>query len=336
MKPPAFWRHGHTPPWVLMPFAALYAGATARRVARAGWTAPVPVICCGNAGAGGSGKTPVALDLAARLVARGCRPAFLTRGHGGTLRGPVVVDPSRHGAAEVGDEALLLAELAPTYIGADRAASARLAIRDGADVLVMDDGLQNPSLAKTLSLLVIDGGAGFGNGHVIPAGPLRESVSAAVLRCEAAVLIGPDATQALLQWRRPTLLTASFVPDTTDLAALPPRIVAFAGIGRPSKFFETLREAGHVPVETLAFADHHPYTAGDLVDLRRRARLLDAALVTTAKDRMRLSHDQQPTILTLRIRLAWDHPAAIEALLDRTLLDGALLDGPRFPQAGSR
>lgn len=318
MKPPGFWRHGHTPPWVLLPFAALYAQATARRVAQPGWVAPVPVICCGNPGAGGSGKTPVALDLARRLVARGRRPAFLTRGHGGTLKGPALVEP-RHRASDVGDEALLLAACAPTYVGADRATCARRAIADGADVLVMDDGLQNPSLAKTLSLLIIDGGAGFGNGRVIPAGPLRERVAAAAGRCQAAVLIGPDATNAASQLHALTLLTAQFVADAADLAAMPRRIVAFAGIGRPSKFFETLGKAGHVPVETLEFADHHPYTPADLTDLRHRARRLDAGLVTTAKDVMRIPTEQRGDFAVLRIGLVWSDAAAIEALLDRAL-----------------
>jgi tetraacyldisaccharide 4'-kinase len=320
MKPPAFWRHGHAAPLVLLPFATLYALATARRVARLGWTAPVPVICCGNPGAGGSGKTPLALDLAGRLLARGRRPAFLTRGHGGLLRGPVLVDASRHGAADVGDEALLLAERAPTYLGADRAASARLAIRDGADVLVMDDGLQNPSLAKNLSLLVIDGGAGFGNGHVIPAGPLREPVAAAAGRCQAAVLIGADITNVASQLPG-TLerLAATIVPDAGDVALLPRRILAFAGIGRPSKFFETLRAAGYTPIETREFADHHPYTTAELTDLGRRANLQNAGLVTTAKDLMRIPADQRHVIFALRVRLAWDDEAAIETLLDQVL-----------------
>lgn len=320
MKPPGFWRHGHTPPWMLLPFAALYAQATARRVAQPGWVAPVPVICCGNPGAGGSGKTPVALDLAGRLLARGRRPAFLTRGHGGTLKGPALVEPFRHRASDVGDEALLLAERAPTYVGADRAASARLAIGDGADVLVMDDGLQNPSLAKTLSLMVIDGGAGFGNGRVIPAGPLRESVAEAAGRCQAAVLIGPDATNAASRLRDLTLFTAHFVPDAADLASLPRRSIAFAGIGRPSKFFETLRQGGHDPVETLEFADHHPYTMADLAELRRHATALDAGLVTTAKDLMRIPVEQRSDFAVVRIGLAWSDEAAIKALLDRALL----------------
>lgn len=318
MKPPAFWRQGGSPPWVLRPLAWIYATATARRVAVAGWTAPVPVICCGNPGAGGSGKTPLALDIAARLQARGHVPAFLTRGHGGALVGPLRVDPLRHSARDVGDEALLLAGRAPTYMGGDRAASARLAIAAGADVLVMDDGLQNPSLAKTFSLLVIDGGAGFGNGRVIPAGPLRESVASASLRCQAAVMMGPDATGALaaLPASLP-VLAAGIVPELD--ASLPDPVLAFAGIGRPEKFFDTLRAMGRVPVQTMEFADHHPYTDTDLAAIRRRADALGAGLVTTAKDFVRIPAAGRQGIDVVRIRLEWADPAGIEALLDAAM-----------------
>jgi tetraacyldisaccharide 4'-kinase len=320
MKPPAFWRHGGVPPLPLRALSWIYAAATARRLARPGWKAGVPVICCGNPGAGGSGKTPLALDIAERLQARGHAPAFLTRGHGGTLNGPRRVDPSRHSSAEVGDEALLLAGLAPTFIGADRAASARLAISDGADVLVLDDGLQNPSLAKTLSVMVIDGGAGFGNGHVIPAGPLREKVATAAHRCQAAVMIGDDATGAgALLPASLRMLRARIVPQADDVAALPDRVVAFAGIGRPQKFFETLRDAGHAPLEALEFADHHPYTTGELDRLQHVAQSRGAALVTTAKDLMRIPPSRRGAFKAVRIRLEWSDPTEIEALLDWAL-----------------
>ncbi len=318
MNPPGFWQAGHMPAWPLRLVSRVYAAATARRIAHSGWMAPVPVLCCGNPGAGGAGKTPLSLDLATRLLARGLEPAFLTRGHGGRLKGPLRLDLSRHAAVDVGDEALLLAALAPTYVGADRAATARLAIANGADVLVMDDGLQNPSLAKAASFLVIDGGAGFGNGHVIPAGPLREPVATAAARCVAAVLIGPDATGA--QARLPPslpVLTATLVPDPGDLAVLSPRLLAFAGIGRPEKFFATLRQSGHPPLDTLEFPDHHAYTGNDLARLQLRAAELDAMLVTTTKDRVRLPRDFPAS--SLRVALSWSDAAAVESLLDRVL-----------------
>lgn len=319
MTPPAFWQHGHTPPWILRPLSWIYAALTARRVARPGWQAPVPVICCGNPGAGGSGKTPLALDLAARLTARGKHPAFLTRGHGGRLKAPLRANPT-HTASDIGDEAQLLAAAAPTYVGPDRAATARLALAEGANVLLMDDGLQNPSLAKTLSLLVIDGGAGFGNAHIIPSGPLREPIQTAAARCRAAVLIGDDTTNA--QSQLPPnfpILHARIVPNPSDLEALPPRLLAFAGIGRPDKFFETLANSGHPPLETRSFADHRPYTTADLDALQTRAATLDAALVTTEKDLVRLQPHQRRNIHALRIALAWNDPSEIEALLDEAL-----------------
>jgi tetraacyldisaccharide 4'-kinase len=312
MNPPGFWRHGHTPPWPLRPLAALYAAATARRVARPGWTAGVPVICCGNASAGGTGKTPLALDLAARLRALGETPAFLTRGHGGRLRGARVTPAN---AADAGDEPQLLSACAPTYAGPDRAATARLAIAEGATVLVMDDGLQNPGLVRTLSLLVIDGGAGFGNGHVMPAGPLREPAAAAAARCRAAVLIGDDETGATEGLALP-VLRARLRPDPADLAALPPRLLAFAGIGRPQKFFDTLARSGHAPLRAIGFPDHHRYTEADLRRLRAEAAALGAHLVTTAKDAARLPPGAAHV---LRVSLEWHDPAGIDHLLRQAL-----------------
>ncbi len=310
MRAPEFWQHDGWLPRLLSPLGALYAAATARRVARAGWQAPVSVLCIGNPGAGGTGKTTVALDLAARLRARGKHVAFLTRGYGGTLRDPVQVDPARHTAAEAGDEALLLAALAPTFLGANRALTARLALQAGADVLLMDDGLQNPTLAKTLSLLLIDGAAGFGNGRVIPAGPLREPVAAAAARCAAAVLIGPDATGALAQLP-PGLpvLRARLVSEAPPLGPL----LAFAGIGRPEKFRETLEAAGGDVTRLIPFPDHHPYTEAELLPLLDSAG--GATLVTTPKDMVRIPPALRPRITPVGVRLEWlDAP---DPLLDR-------------------
>jgi tetraacyldisaccharide 4'-kinase len=321
---PRFWQAGREPGPLLRlalgPFARIYAAATARRVAHAGWTAPVPVICCGNAGAGGSGKTPLAIDLARRLAARGRRPALLTRGHGGSRRAAGPVDPRRDAADAVGDEALLLAEVAPTWRGADRVETARMAIAAGADVLVMDDGLQNPGLVKTASLLTIDGGYGFGNGATIPLGPLREPVAAAASRCRAAVIIGQDVARAAAALPAGTkILRASLAPNEGDLARLPPRLLAFAGIGRPEKFFATLAEAGHAPLESRAFADHRPYTEADLAALRARAAALGAGLVTTAKDLARLPPAWRAGIEVLRVDLRWQDGADIDAILDEIL-----------------
>ena len=308
IRAPEFWQHNGLLPRLLSPFAALYAAVTASRVARPGWRAPVPVLCIGNPGAGGTGKTTVALDLAARLQARGHHPAFLTRGYGGRLPGPLQVDPTHHTAADTGDEALLLAALAPTFLGPDRAATARLALAHGATVLLMDDGLQNPTLEKTLSLLLIDGAAGFGNGRVLPAGPLREPVAAAAARCAAAILIGADATGALA--RLP--LTLPVLRARLVSAPPPPGpLVAFAGIGRPEKFRETLQAAGAEVTRLVPFPDHHPYSEADLLPLLATG----TTLVTTPKDMVRIPPALRPRITPVGVRLAWlDSP---HPLLDR-------------------
>ena len=312
MMPPAFWQTDGVLPRLLAPAAAVFAAATARRVARPGWTAPVPVLCCGNAGVGGAGKTTLVLDLVARLQARGVVVHCLTRGYGGQMRGVVRVDPARHGAALVGDEPLLLAAVAPTWAGADRAASARAAVAAGARALLMDDGLQNPGL-RHQGLLVIDGAVGFGNGRVLPAGPLREPAAVAAARCRAAVLIGVDAAQAraALPPGLP-VLAARLAPD----AVLPGmRVLALSGIARPSKFHETLEMAGADVVATADFPDHHAYTDAEIAAVLDRAAGLGAVPVTTPKDAVRLPRAQRDRVRVLGVRLAWDDPAAIEALL---------------------
>jgi tetraacyldisaccharide 4'-kinase len=286
-------------------------------VARPGWRAPVPVLCCGNAGVGGAGKTTLALDLLRRLQDRGGRPHALLRGYGGRERGPLLVRPDLHDAARVGDEALLLAELAPTWVSADRAAGARAAAEQGADAIVMDDGLQNPGLIKDCSLLVIDGGFGFGNGHLLPAGPLRESVAAAAARCAAAILIGADLQGAAAQLP-PGLpvLQAELVPELGRLD-LGRRYLAFAGIGRPEKFFAGLRAAGVSLAGARAFADHHPYAADELAGLAAEAEAAGALLLTTPKDMARLPAAQRRGIVVAGVRLAWSDETAIDSLLEQ-------------------
>jgi tetraacyldisaccharide 4'-kinase len=318
MRPPRFWDHdgGTLLPRLLSPLAAVAAGMTRRRVARPGWTAPVPVICCGNASVGGAGKTTVALDLAARLRARGVAAHFLTRGHGGRTRGPLLVDPATHDAALVGDEPLLLAQVAPTWVAADRAAGARAAIAAGAGAIVLDDGLQNPSLRQDLALLVIDGGAGFGNGRVIPAGPLREAVADAAARCQAALLIGEDTTGAAAALPPGlAVLRARLAPGPGTKALAGMRVLAFAGIGRPEKFFTTLREAGAVLAATRPLPDHHRYRATELARLLDDAGRLDAVPATTAKDAMRLPPEIRARVRIADIRLDWVEEGVVERLL---------------------
>ncbi|MDB5374220.1 MAG: tetraacyldisaccharide 4-kinase [Belnapia sp.] len=319
MRAPEFW--GGTGsglmPWLLSPIASLYEAATARRMARPGWQAPVPVICCGIATAGGAGKTTVALDLGQRLANRGVAVHFLLRGYGGRLKGPVRVDPAQHDSQAVGDEALLLAADRPAWISADRGAGARAAVAAGAQTILMDDGLQNPTLLKDLSLLIVDGNFGFGNNRIIPAGPLRESVAAAAARCRAAVIIGEDETNAaaLLPPRLPVLRAHLRPGPEAELLAGQP-VHAFCGIANPKKFFATLAEAGAVLAGRTAFADHYPFDAGDMRDILAEAESLRAIPVTTRKDFVRIPPAFRSRVTVVTVRLEWEDTAAIEALLD--------------------
>ncbi len=320
MRAPSFWsKDGKTVPRLLSPLSRLFAAATERRVAQPGWRAPVPVICCGNATTGGTGKTTLALDLGRRLNARNVAVHFLIRGYGGKVKQSRRVIPGDT-ATMVGDEALLLNDVAPTWIGGDRAVSARGAVAQGARVLVMDDGLQNPSLERDLSLLVIDGLTGFGNGQVIPAGPLREPVAAAAARCHAAVLIGDDAAGALAQLP-PDLpvLRARLQPGPEMTALKGRRVIAFAGIASPDKFFASLTEAGALVVGRAAFADHHPFAASEVSYLLDQAAKLEAMTVTTPKDAVRLPPDLRMRVMIAGVDLAWEDPRQIEALLDGVL-----------------
>ncbi|WBV44010.1 tetraacyldisaccharide 4'-kinase [Pseudoroseomonas cervicalis] len=319
MRAPGFWSGGSggIAPLLLSPIAAIYAAATARRMARPGWQAPVPVICCGNATAGGAGKTVVALDLGQRLSNRGVATHFLTRGYGGRLKGPVMVDPAQHDSQAVGDESLLLAALRPTWVAGDREAGGRAAVESGAQAIIMDDGLQNPGLAKDLSLLVVDGNYGFGNGRIIPAGPLREPVAAAAARCRAAVLIGEDeaGAAAMLPPSLPVLRARQVPGPEAELLAGQP-VFAFCGIANPQKFFNSLTRCGAVLAGRMAYADHYPFDAGDLRELLDQAEALRAIPVTTAKDYVRIPPAFRSRVTVLSVKLEWEDPTAIEALLD--------------------
>ncbi len=316
MRAPDFWARDGALPRLLTPLGQAYhlAGLLRRRLA-APWRAPVPVLCVGNLVAGGAGKTPVVLALITDLKDRGLKPAAITRGYGGSAAGPLRVKPEDHNADLVGDEALLLAAAAPTWVAGDRAAGARAAAEAGAEVIVMDDGFQNPGLHKDLSLVVVDGATGFGNGRVIPAGPLRESLRGGLARADAVVMVGED---RLVSEQRRLLddlpvLGAWLVPADTGLAGT--RVFAFAGIGRPTKFFETLRGLGADLAGCEAFADHQPYSEATLARLRAAAKALDARLVTTAKDAARLGPAVPEDISVLDVTLAWDDKQALDALL---------------------
>ena len=326
MRPPAFWfappdRPGLAPR-LLAPLAALFAVATARRVSGAGLRLPVPVICVGNINAGGTGKTPTTIALAQRLAARGIAAHVVSRGYGGTLEGPVRVDERTHGADEVGDEPLLLATFAPTWVAKDRATGARAAVAAGAQAILLDDGFQNPALAKNLSLVVVDATVGFGNGRVMPAGPLREPVAAGLRRADAVLSIGgPQAQTRFRSAWGPALgavphLTASLKPLPTGMDWKGTPVIAFAGIGHPEKFFATLRAEGADVLRALPLADHQRLEPALLTRLAAEAKLRGAQLVTTEKDAVRLPAAFRRSVLAFPVRLTFDDTAALDALLD--------------------
>ncbi len=321
LSPPAFWGNPRARVWptLLAPFAWGVAATARGRMRRTGWHAPVPVLCCGNITVGGTGKTTVVKDLVQRLIARGRHPHVLTRGYGGHVADGTRVEPSFHTARQVGDEPLLLAGYCPVWVGGNRALTARCAVSAGADCLIMDDGFQNPSLVKSFSLLVVDGAVGFGNGHVLPAGPLRESVADALVRADALLVIGADQTGVEQHCGVLPVVHAELeqvdVPE--NIRNRP--CVAFAGIGRPEKFFTGLRAAGLGVAEALSFPDHYAYSMRDIERLEALARRLGAPLVTTPKDAMRLPAGFRHSVVEVGVRLVWQDPQAPEHLLNMFL-----------------
>ena len=329
MKAPAFWWRARpgAAALALSPLGALYGAVAARRMAGLGRPVGVPVLCIGNLVVGGAGKTPTALAVAEWFEAQGERVAFVSRGYGGARSARVVrVDPARDTADAVGDEPLLLARRAPCYVAADRVAAAQAAVRDGASVVVMDDGLQNPALAKDAAIAVVDGGAGFGNGLVLPAGPLRAPARRQWKAIDLVLVIGPgapgDAAAAQALRHGLPAIRATMEPDAAVVSRLGGRrLIAVSGIGRPEKFFATLAEAGLDVVRRISFADHHRFTAQDHATLLAAARAAGADLVTTEKDRVRLPADFPATALPVTLR--FDDPDPLDALLARLVSGGA-------------
>ena len=280
----------------------------------------MPVICVGNLTAGGAGKTPSVLALLQHLQARGVSAHVISRGYGGSLPGPVRVDERRHTAEEVGDEPLLIAPVAPVWTGADRVASAKAAVAAGAEALIMDDGFQNPGLAKDLSVLVVDAASGFGNGRVMPAGPLREPVADGLARAGLLLSIGTEQAQAdfAAAWPQTVGIAgtgAELLPLETGMDWPGLRCVAFAGIGRPEKFFATLKGLGAQIVAAHGFGDHEVYSAAVLSRLEAEAKAKDAQLVTTEKDAARLPASFRPKLLVVPVRLRITDTAALDAAL---------------------
>lgn len=326
MRPFAFWDNPPSAPGMiarlLQPLGRLYAAGTAARIRRtSAWTPPVPVICVGNLNVGGTGKTPTVIALCERLSTLGHVVHIVSRGYGGTLVGPVRVDPARHTAAEVGDEPLLLAAFAPVWIARDRRAGVAVAAA-GATVIVMDDGFQDPSVAKSLSIVAVDASRGFGNGLCLPAGPLREPVGVGLTRADLLLTIGPPSEQAKFGslWDVPgklPRLEGALVPLKTGMDWQGLRSVAFAGIGNPEKFFSTLRGLGADIVRAEALDDHQAFSAALLMRLETEAAALSAQLVTTEKDAVRLPEDFRRKVVVLPVRLEISDWSAIDAELAR-------------------
>ncbi len=326
MREPEFWwREAGAAARLLAPLAFAYGLIAARRLQQTGTRASVPVVCIGDPTVGGAGKTPAALAVARMLREAGERPAFLTRGYGGRARGLLRVDPAQHRATDVGDEPLLLARAAPTIVSRARVEGAAAAVICGASVVVMDDGFQNPSLAKDFSVLVVDAGRSVGNAMVTPAGPLRAPLAAQLDKADALIVVGTSLNAADVaaeaRVRGIPVFRARLQPDAGFVAALgSARLLAFAGIGSPEKFFATLTAAGLTLAATRSFPDHHRYTCSEADALCEHAEGEGLVLVTTEKDLVRMQGDEATAALAaqahaLPVSLAFDDEAAFRSLL---------------------
>jgi tetraacyldisaccharide 4'-kinase len=316
MREPGFW-HGPSSlnSHLLKPLAALYGAIAAKRLRRSGLNAGIPVLCVGNYHVGGAGKTPTVLALAKLLRELGETPVVLSRGYGGKLRGPVKVDPDRHAASDVGDEPLMLANRLPVVVARKRAEGVPLARAQNASVILMDDGFQSPAVVKDASLIVIDSERGLGNGQVFPAGPLRAPLRPQLARTDALVIVGGGAAAAAvaaeIAAQGKPVLRAHLKPDAAQVAELRgQRVLAFAGIGDPARFFNTLRASGIDVIRERAYADHHPYAQGEIEGLIAEAKRDGLTLVTTEKDLARLRSWAQQ-IVPFPVTLEFDDAALL-------------------------
>jgi tetraacyldisaccharide 4'-kinase len=326
MREPHFWtvtekRARASAPMIkllMTPLSMIYGWAGKRRIAR---TVPedsgLPVVCIGNLTLGGAGKTPVTAAARAHYAKHGARAASLSRGYHGDIVDPTHVNPLTHTAANVGDEPLMLAATGEAWISKDRPAGARAMKEAGVQIIVMDDGHQNPTLRKSLSLVVIDATNPFGNGHIFPKGPLREPVAEGLARADGVILMNDGELPAALENYKGVVLRARLAP----LAPLPPgRYIAFAGIGRPERFFDSLQKQEGVELaEGVPYPDHHAFTPSDLAYLMKLSKERDARLVTTDKDHVRLPPDMKGNVMRASVEAKFEDEAAFAALLDRVL-----------------
>ena len=323
MRPPEFWniRQGRDSAPVirtlLSPLGALYTWGGRRRRDRTTPLDPgVPVICVGNATLGGTGKTPITIYLLKSLRRMGVNAHGLSRGYGGRLKGPVPVNP-RHTADEVGDEPLLIARSGPVWVAAARDEGAVAAVSEGADALIMDDGHQNPVLEKALSLLVVDAEVGFGNGRVFPAGPLREPLADALSRTDAVILMKPNPDYEISDHLAEQLSDHIVIPAFLAPKSAPPpsKLYAFAGIGRPNRFFDQLRRMGADVVEEVPFADHHPFANSEIESLFAHASEYGASLITTEKDHVRLPPGYRRGVHAFAVEVQFEDELTLRRLL---------------------
>ena len=317
MKTPSFWQQRNLSSCILLPLGKLYALATKLNLKfHTPKKISVPVICIGNLTAGGSGKTPTAISIAALLQNMGYHPFFISRGYGGKLKN-VLVDLKHHTPEQVGDEPLLLAHQAPVVVNPNRFQGAKTAISHGADIIIMDDGFQNPGLYKDLSFLVFDGNVGYGNGFCVPAGPLREELSQGLKRAQAIIIIGEDKKDLKEQISLPSFegRISALKPQITS-----PKVIAFAGIGRPEKFYQSLKELGLEPIKTIDFPDHHFYTSQELQDLIQQAQENNCILMTTSKDFVKIPPSLQSNFHVLEIEIKWQNKKALQEFISQKLL----------------
>ncbi|MBI3701890.1 MAG: tetraacyldisaccharide 4'-kinase [Afipia sp.] len=331
MREPGFW---YRPPsltsHLLSPLGTIYGALTSQRMSHVGRSVGIPVICIGNYHLGGAGKTPLALKLADLLEFSGEVPFVVSRGYGGQLKGPLRVDSNVHTAAEVGDEPLMMAAHVPVIVSRDRVAGTELAKSQGARIVLLDDGFQNPSLQKDLSLIVVDAKRGVGNGCVFPAGPLRAPLSPQIAKSDALIVIGggsgADGLTAAVKRAGKLVVRAALTSDPSSIAALrDKRVLAFAGIGDPMRFFETLRANGIDVAEEISFADHHEFAFSEMEALATRATAKSLTLVTTEKDMARIRSDSRLVsfardISTLAVELEFENEEELRSFIQERLV----------------
>jgi len=317
MKTPKFWNYNNIISWLLLPFSLCYfLGFWARKNFTKPEKLSIPVICIGNLTAGGAGKTPVALAIGEMLKEKGIKAFYISRGYGGSQKEPLLVDAKIHDTKLVGDEPLLLAQILPTIVGKNRAQTANFAAQNGAEIIIMDDGFQNPTIHKDISIIVVDRHLSFGNEKLLPAGPLREPVSAGLARADALIMVNPASFIPTHLPENLPVFIARTKAKNSMLALSSKKIIAFCGIAHPQKFYTMLSESGAEIIAKKSFADHHFYTNSDIDFLREMAKNEQAILVTTSKDAARLPADFKSEIIVAEMELLFENKEKLEELIN--------------------